>query len=250
MHLQMTYFAGKIPSMELLDAPDVTVIRSHIPDDMFNYVLTTRFTPENIAVRIDQVIELFKDQRLPFSWWIGPSDTPTHLAEALLAHGLTFKEKDVGMSLDLGTFTPQARSPLHFERVGGPKAMQDFRFIIQAVRGHPDVYECVYKHIPMALLHEGAPLEMHIAYLDSKPTVTGMLVLDGSIAGIYYVATLPHQRGKGYGTAMMEHLLKRAKKKGYILAGLEASHEGLSLYKRLGFKEVCTFNEYAYSNFV
>lgn len=134
MHLQMTYFAGKIPSMQLLDEPDVTVVRSHIPDDMFNYVLAAHFTPENTSARIDQVIWLFKKQCLPFSWWIGPSDTPVLL-----------------------------------------------------------------------------------------------------------------QRGKGYGTAMMEHLLKGAKKKGYVLAGLEASHEGLSLYKRLGFKEICTFNEYVWT---
>ncbi len=247
MHLQMTYFAGKIPSMQLLDEPDVTVVRSHIPDDMFNYVLAAHFTPENTSARIDQVIWLFKKQCLPFSWWIGPSDTPVLLAEALLMHGLAFKEKDVGMSLDLGTFTPQAKSPLHFERVGSPKTMQDFGSIIQAVGGHPDAYECIYKHIPMTILDEAAPIEMHIAYLDSKPTVTGMLVLDGAIAGVYYVATLPHQRGKGYGTAMMEHLLKGAKKKGYVLAGLEASHEGLSLYKRLGFKEICTFNEYVWT---
>jgi ribosomal protein S18 acetylase RimI-like enzyme len=46
---------------------------------------------------------------------------------------------------------------------------------------------------------------------------------------------------------MMEHLLNLAKQRGYFLAGLEASHEGLNLYKRLGFKEVCIFEEYAWT---
>lgn len=60
------------------------------------------------------------------------------------------------------------------------------------------------------------------------------------------MATLPDLRGKGYGTAMMEHLLNRAKQKGYHLTGLEASREGANLYKRLGFKEICVFKEYAW----
>ena len=59
------------------------------------------------------------------------------------------------------------------------------------------------------------------------------VVVGGNIAGIYYVATLPNQRGKGYGTAMMQHLLSRAKQKDYRLAGLEASSEGINIYNRL-----------------
>ncbi len=47
---------------------------------------------------------------------------------------------------------------------------------------------------------------------------------------------------------MMEHLSHLARQRGYFLVGLEASNKGKSLYLRLGFKEICIFEEYAWSD--
>jgi predicted acetyltransferase len=43
---------------------------------------------------------------------------------------------------------------------------------------------------------------------------------------------------------MQEYRLKRAKGRGYHIAVLQASHEGYSLYKKLGYKECGTFREF------
>ncbi len=247
MLLHMTYFAGKMPQIKMLPYEDVAIIRSDISDDMFNYVLSARFTKENVARRVDQVIHMFQEHDLPFSWWVGESDSPTDLKNELCQQGLMFKEKDVGMILDLQSFFPKTKSQLHFKRVSSAGALQDFGDIILAIGGHPECYERIYRHIPLSILQENSLLQMHIAYLEGRPIVSGILVLGDNMGGIYYVATVPEERGKGYGTAMMEHLLNLAKQRGYFLAGLEASHEGLNLYKRLGFKEVCIFEEYAWT---
>lgn len=247
MLLHMTYFAGKMAQIELLSQEDVSVIRSDIPDDMFNYVLSARFTKENVAQRVEQVIHLFQERGLPFSWWVGESDTPSDLKNELCQQGLMFKERDIGMVLDLQHFFPKAVSKLDFKRINCAEALKDFGNVILAIGGHPECYDRIYRYIPLTILQENSPLQMHIAYLENKPIVSGILVLEDNMAGIYYVATIPEERGKGYGTAMMEHLLNLAKQRGYFLAGLEASHEGLNLYKRLGFKEVCIFEEYGFA---
>ncbi len=52
-------------------------------------------------------------------------------------------------------------------------------------------------------------------------------------------------RKKGFATAMLNHLLERAKKKGCLIATLQASQEGLLLYERLGFKGCCQFLAYS-----
>ena len=151
------------------------------------------------------------------------------------------------MILNLKSFLPKAQSPLHFKKVDNSKRLKDFATIILAIGGHPECYEQIYRNIPFSILQENSPLQMHIAYSANKPIVTGILVLSSNMAGIYYVATVPEERGKGYGTAMMHYLLNFAKQKGYFLAGLEASDEGLNLYKGLGFKEVCIFEEYGWT---
>jgi pimeloyl-ACP methyl ester carboxylesterase/GNAT superfamily N-acetyltransferase len=246
MHLHMTYFAGKVATIDQLSDPDVTAIRSDIPDDMFNYVLSARFTTKNTAKRIEQVIQKFHEHHTSFSWWVSESDTPPNLGKELIRHGLSFKERDVGMILDLGQFRPKSTSSLRFQRVETEAGLKDFGSIIIAIGGHPSCYDRIFRQIPVSLLQEGTALEMHVAYFDTQPIVTGVLVLGGNLAGIYYVATVPNQRNKGYGTAMMEYLLALSLQKGYNCSGLEASHEGLPLYQRLAFKEICVFEEYAW----
>lgn len=74
----------------------------------------------------------------------------------------------------------------------------------------------------------------------------GIFVFSGSITGIYYIAIIPTQRKKGFGTAMVEHLLQAAQEKGYFHASLHASEEEKNLYKWLVGKECGIFEEYAW----
>ncbi len=115
MHLHMTCFAGKVPNVELIPAEDVTIVRSAISDDMFNYVLSAHFTEQNAQERVEDVIQLFQERDLPFSWWVGQSDTPANLKKYIIQGGLIFKEQDAGMILELKKFHPQSASPLNLK---------------------------------------------------------------------------------------------------------------------------------------
>jgi ribosomal protein S18 acetylase RimI-like enzyme len=86
---------------------------------------------------------------------------------------------------------------------------------------------------------------MFVGYLGDQPVVTGLLVLYGNVAGIYDIATIPQHRKKGFATAMMRHLLSLAQATGYLIAVLQAPHDGLSIYEKLGFKGCCHFCRYA-----
>lgn len=245
MHLQMTYFSKYVDTLELPFQPDVTVVRSSVADDTFNYVLSARFKDTNAQFRIFQIRQFFKEPSLPYSWWVGPLDSPAALDEVLLSQGFSFKEENVGMYLDLGDFrSSRIDSMLNFQKVNSVSQLKDFSQVIVNIGGNPEAFDKVYSKIPSILYQEGACFEMHVAYLQGTPVVTGILVLHANVGGIYYVATVPDQRKKGYGTAMMEYLIQRAKKQGYHMVTLQASQEGKALYQRLGFKEACVFKEY------
>lgn len=244
-HFQMTYFAKYTPSMEILLEPDVTIVRSQIVDDTFNYVVSTHFIEENAHSRIAHVKNLFKKSNLPFSWWVSELDTPSTLGTILLKEGFAFKEKNVGMYLDLTKDLETSNSALDFKKVDSPSSIKHFADIIVSIGGSEDAFKHIYAKIPLSAYRENNPLEMYVGYLNGSPTVTGILVTHADVAGIYYVATTPNERKKGFGSDMMNHLLNAAKKKGYTLATLQASSEGLSLYERLGFIASCELCEYA-----
>jgi len=135
-------------------------------------------------------------------------------------------------------------TPLSFERIQSHKQLRDFASIYVALGGYSCIYEMYYRHIPPVLYQKKVPFEMVVGYLKGKPVVTGILVLHANVADIYYVMTMPWYRKKGYGSAMMQHLLNRAVDQGFHLATLQASEEGKNVYARLGFKPFCTFVEY------
>jgi len=247
MRLLMTYFANDVPSLKLVVEPDVTMVLAEMADDYFNIVVSPRFTKKNAKERIQHVISLFQEKKLPFSLELSPLDTPDNLADLLIESGFSIGETSHGMSLNLDTWQETgAHTDLEYFHVQNPATLRDFSEVIVATGESPEFYEKVLSKAPEVLYKEGAAIELHVAYADKVPVVAAIILFHANVAGIYYLSTNPNHRKKGYGTAVMEKLLLRAKKKGYHLATLQATKEGYSLYKRLGFVDICTYTEFSY----
>src|SRR3984957_11587254 len=93
-HLMMIYFVKCTTVLELVFQPDVTVVRSSIPNDLFNTVLSARFDSNNVQERVKTVLSLFKN---PPSWDVFDFDTPGELGETLLSAGFKLKEENIAM---------------------------------------------------------------------------------------------------------------------------------------------------------
>lgn len=244
-HLHMTYFAKYHPRMNVVFQPDVTAVQAELKDDMFNYILSARFTEENASERVDTVLKLYRDKVLPFSWWVSEArDTPANLGKVLMTKGLSQKEVDAGMYLELEDLQPRTFEA-KIRRVEVGEMVRAFADVIVSVGGDPRMYEMIYKDIPLPLIQEGAPFELYLLFVEDKPATSGIVVFHANVAGIYYVATDPRFRRRGLATTMMRYLLARARAKGYHIATLQASEKGKSLYEHLGFTQICRFVEYS-----
>ena len=56
--------------------------------------------------------------------------------------------------------------------------------------------------------------------------------------GVYMVATLPEERGKGYGVALTAAAIEAAP---HLPAVLQASDMGQPVYRRLGFQDISSY---------
>lgn len=96
-----------------------------------------------------------------------------------------------------------------------------------------------------ALLDRGeAELRAYGAYRDGRVLSTSLLFLHDGLAGIYCVATLPEERGKGIASHMTAEPLRLAAKEGYEYGTLQASTAGYPIYRKLGFEDCSSIPMY------
>ena len=69
-----------------------------------------------------------------------------------------------------------------------------------------------------SILTDDDPIEYYVGYVDGKAVVRGLSCYSAQVVGLHWLSTVPSERRKGYGRAMQEYRLKRAKELGYHVA--------------------------------
>ena len=81
----------------------------------------------------------------------------------------------------------------------------------------------------------GADVQYFSIRRNQQTVATSLLYLADGLAGIYCVATLPEQRGKGLGGYATAEALRVARRLGYDVGVLQSSPMGHAVYRGLGF---------------
>ena len=247
MIFQNIYFSPYVPAMQIIKN-DCVIKCTDIRDDTFNMVIKACFTKENANQKIDEVIAFFEKKHLPFSWWIGPDDSPADLKKRLILKNFQPKEYDYGMYFDLENYIPLKTDIITIKQVSEARELKEFCDIHEKTYINPEAYDIIFSKIPASLYQDKSPFRFYIGYFEGKPVTTGVLVFHANVVGIYFILTLKEDRMKGYATAMMNRLLTIAKEEGQQTAILQASEQGKKVYGKMGFRECCIFQEFTLKN--
>jgi ribosomal protein S18 acetylase RimI-like enzyme len=86
--------------------------------------------------------------------------------------------------------------------------------------------------------------ELYLGYVGRVAVATSGLVLNNGVAGVYLVSTLPEHRRRGYGEQMTLHAMQRGHERGALFASLQSSVLGLSVYRRMGYRDAGSYRTY------
>ncbi len=222
---------------------------SGLPFELTNNVFRVNIA-EHVPDSVEKLIERLMAYRTPLACFIGPSTQPADWGRRLLARGWRLDDDAPGMALDLLTLDENmpVSSKLRVEQVDSGEMLEQWIRVLVAGSEMPDSV----LDFAMGLYHKygfvSSPLvRCYLGMLDGEPVTSSLLFLAGGVAGIYDVATLPHARGQGFGTAITLAPLLDARRLGYRFAILQSSPMGLPVYRRLGFQTYCTFSLYIWS---
>lgn len=216
---------------------------------MFNGVFRAQLDEDQLDVKIEDAIAVFKAIGAPMTWWTGPATRPADLGKHLQEHGLQHEYDFTGMAIDLLTLGDARPSAgLTIKPIRDAQSLRTWCDVLTRGFAMPVLVGDAYLDMFVRTgLGEELPWRWYLGLLEGEPVATSMLALSAGVAGIYYVATLPEARGRGIGTAMSLRPLLDAREMGYRAGILRSSEMGVGVYRRLGFQEYCKIGRYVWT---
>lgn len=243
-------FAPEVP-VEIHDDPDATWGIAGYPDPFRSTVVSARFRPDHADRRVREISAAYAARQTGFLWWVAPFHTPADLPRRLLGAGLRLEGIAPAMAMDLADLPRREALPAGLEivPVRDVGTLREFINVLALEMGVPEGsqnpaarhHAALLEAIPPTLAAERVPLR-YLGLLDGRPVATSRVSIGGGVAGLYAVATLPDVRGRGIGRALTLAALEAGRSLGCRIGALQASDDGLPVYRRIGFR---TMFEYA-----
>jgi GNAT superfamily N-acetyltransferase len=101
-----------------------------------------------------------------------------------------------------------------------------------------------FRHTYVASLVDDPSCRFVVGYRYGEPVSGAAAILSDGVVGIYAVGTVEHARRHGFGAAVTWAAIEAGARAGAQVAVLQASPMAESVYRAMGFREVCRYAEY------
>ena len=236
---------------EVYDEADLFWTITDIPFSLFNSILRTRLAPDTVDETIEAAITRARSRNVPLLWWVNQASRPSNLEEYLIKHDFKFIGDSPGMAVDLldlnENFQPQPE--LNVRTVNDRKTLRIWSSVLTRGFGLPEhAGKGFFDFFSTLGFGAQSPIRHYIGWLKEEPVAVSTLFSGRGVAGVYNLATVPEVRRQGIGSTMLMKPLRHARKAGYRFVILQASEMGVSVYRRVGFKEYCILSHYLWTD--
>ena len=237
------------PRVDLIDSEAMIRFASGLPLPPFNAVMRARLDEGTADRAIQQTAEYFAAKRLPWTWYLEETATPSDLPARLTAAGLVEEAPEPCMAIDMTLLADAPGGPddLVIEKVAGMELGGEYTDVLSTGFGLPlEIARDFADIIRGAAPSEEVTVWGYLGLVDGRAVATALLVAAGGVAGIYNVATVVEYRGRGIGAALTVAPLIEARDMGYRIGALQSSEMGYGVYQRLGFREYCRLRQFVW----
>lgn len=236
---KLAYIANASETMEVLTLGYTQLIDSGLPADTFNAAYGGIVDERSVKA----VADYYEQRSYPFAWWFEQSELCSGKSELLRSAGMEFDEDNIAMVCDLeASFNlPDIETELVIKLCTDGEDFQVFGDLISSLfNPKEDNVQLYYDRLSDLSKEDLKDLELFVGYVDGQPVSTAAL-FKTKVAGFYDISTKEDMRRKGYGAQMLKHAMSHAYKQGFTTGILQASPDGLGIYRNVGFKDIGVF---------
>ncbi|GAE07861.1 GNAT family N-acetyltransferase [Paenibacillus sp. JCM 10914] len=229
-------------------------VDSGLPSDTFNIVVLHHDQAQpSDAATIQEAVAYFTQKHHPMALWLWADDQGDS-AKMLLDIGLEKAETNIAMYGELAALQPSANKPAEFtiQEVSSPSELELFGDVLASLFGESEEAVHVrsyYKQVSASILQPSV-MRWYIGVFQDEVVSTGAMVLTKESIGIYDIATREEHRGRGFGSAMFNFLIREAQQQHRGLCVLQASPDGINIYAKAGFQPVGEVTVYENRHFI
>lgn len=235
---------GRAAGAEVRDDARVRWTIGNCPIDYHNAVVHADLSPTEADGVIETSLARMRALGVPGSWHVGPSMRPMDLGERLAAHGFQYAGDDIGMAADLSALSgPEPPDGFEVGRVRDEDGLAAWVETLGSGFGEGPIEAEWVGEMYRRIGYEG-PLRHYLGWLEGEPVATSTLFFGAGVAGIYFVFTAEGARRRGIGAEITLAALRDAREAGYGVGVLGSSPDGYSVYRRIGFEELCRIGIY------
>lgn len=245
LRIAMRFFGEATGSGEIQKLPGVNAIYSGLDYGVFNIAMLDG-SPEKLEAPLIECARYYLPRTLRWSFW---------LCEDLLDSGMLRRSRS--LLLERGLY-PISHAPGMLAPGLSPASrrlpeIECLPVADQATRQAFGTITSVSFDIPMAVTRAvyyperawNGAYRGFVGMVKGRPVSIVAIVASPDSLGVYSLATMPDDRHRGYGEALLRIAIATEQKRtGIRQLVLQSTEAGYSLYRHLGFRDVAKFSVY------
>ncbi|MQA52793.1 GNAT family N-acetyltransferase [Pseudomonas piscis] len=243
-HQAEDYFFVSISQFYRRFGPDLGAYCTGVEASSLN-LLIMRGLGVDSAAQLAEGVAFLQRTDMPFCVVV-PEEHVSRVSEQLRQQRLQPADRTTCMVLDLAAYAvpPTVRGLADVR--GTDDCLEDWGVPVQSAFASSGggIEQYLARH--RAAAEAGRNLRHFVLYVDQRPVSALTLSMGPGVARLDDIGTLQECQGRGYATALIHSVLAIAKRDGAGICVLEASLDGLSIYRKVGFRRLfdyCTFCE-------
>ncbi|MEZ2326967.1 GNAT family N-acetyltransferase [Bacillus tropicus] len=238
-----SYIAQQAQGMNVKETKDYIAVDCGLPADTFNIITLLNNNVTEGIEKLYKEVAYFNQKKYPMSVWFWDEKLEGNIKNELIKLGLKEAEQNISMVANLHTILPTINLPEGFtiQKASSSGQIKKFGEALASLFGTSEEgihVQAFYNQTASFHLWNSENMKLYLGFYKDEVVSVGSLVCAQDSIGIYDIATKERMRGKGFGSTMFNYLLQEAKELNVAQCVLQASPDGINIYKKAGFQSV------------